>query len=298
MPYLPFALYSSAAERIDAENLAERRSQILRHVHRIAAGAAIGVPGVQQTVVGAAAPRGRVEGELAPVVIHERPMPPHQLARGVTVVGCGGRILCGPLEEHRMVRHFRARRCWRPIRGRRDVAGVDVGVDLSVAGRAAPIEVGMERKALEPALEVLKLNGSAPPRILVIEIRRHRFSVHAHRVKRAVHVVDEHAPRGRLVAHQHGTRGVHAHVWQRGELDEVHLDGACDDGNGNRKRIARAVRTERRRTLPPACRRGGRSRRGRRRRTRLRWRLRESRRHSHDDNGQRLKESRHGSTTS
>ena len=222
------AVRAVLAQRIDAENLAERRSQILRHVHRIAAGAAIGVAGIQQTVVGAAAPRGRVEAELAAVVIHERPMPPHQLARGVTVVGCGGRILRRPLEEHRMVRHFRARRCGRPIRGRRDVAGVDVGVDLSVAARAAPIEVGMEREALEAALEVLELHGHVPARILMIEVRRHRFSVHAHRVERAVHVVDEHAPRAGLVAHQHRTRGIHAHVWQRGELDEVHLDGACN----------------------------------------------------------------------
>ena len=114
------AVRAVVAERIDAENLAERAGEILRDVLRIAAAAAIGIPEIQQTVVGASAPRGRIEAELSAVVIHVRTLPPHQLARGVAIVSRGRRILRGPLEEHRMMRHLRARRM-QPVRRRRDV---------------------------------------------------------------------------------------------------------------------------------------------------------------------------------
>ena len=94
----------------------------------------------------------------------------------------------------------------------------------------------------------------------MIEIRRYGLAVEAHRIQRAVHVVDEQPARAGLVAHQHRPCRIAVHVGQRRELDEVHLDGAFVRRNRIRERIARAVRPERRRTLTSARRCGSRRR--------------------------------------
>ena len=225
-------------------------------------------------------------------------MPPHQLARGSAIVRCGG---SGFLAVHSR------RTAWCEIFA--PAAGVQSGVGVTLwcrctcrssrsRGDPRRLKSGWNAKLWKPRSKFWNCTWNVPSRILMIEIWRDRFSVFAHGVQRTVHIVHEHAPRARLVAHQHGPRGVRSHVRQRGELDEVHLDRAFFGWNRIRKRISRAVRAERRRTLAPASWRGRRSRRLRRRSTRGGGACAKAPDYGHDHDSQRLKDSHHGSTTS
>jgi hypothetical protein len=102
MPYLPFVLL--LAERIDAQDLAEDRLEVLRVVVGIAAAAAVGGADVEQAELGSARPRQRIEGDLSAVVIGERMRDAEQLARRAAVIRRRLRILRGPLEQDLVVR--------------------------------------------------------------------------------------------------------------------------------------------------------------------------------------------------
>ena len=86
MPY--FLLRAVVAERIDAEDLAEGRAEVLRQLQRIAAAAAVGDAHVEQAEVrrcsGAAS---GLNASMAAVVVGERLAQPNQLARRAAVVG-------------------------------------------------------------------------------------------------------------------------------------------------------------------------------------------------------------------
>ena len=82
------------------------------------------------------------------------------LARRSAVVCGGGRILRGPLEQHRIVCVHAAG--GNEIRLRLHVARVGVGVELAVAARPWLVELRMEREALETAFASLRLDVHAP----------------------------------------------------------------------------------------------------------------------------------------
>ena len=98
-------------------------------------------------------------GEPA-VVIRERLPEAEHLARRTAVVVARGRILRGPLQQHRVVRVHAAGR--HEVRLRLHVARVGVGVELAVAARAGLRELRMEREALKAALAPLRLDADAP----------------------------------------------------------------------------------------------------------------------------------------
>ena len=104
------AVRAVLAERIDSENLAERRAQVLSDIERIVAAAAIRTTDVQQAEIGVPGCRQRVERDVAAVVILERLLKAQELPRR-PAVECGGRgILRGPFEQDRIVRTLRTSR--------------------------------------------------------------------------------------------------------------------------------------------------------------------------------------------
>ena len=94
-------------ERVDAEDLAERRAEVLRQLQRIAAAAAVGDAHVEQAEVGRCRRRQRIERQVTGVVIRERLAQADQLARRAAVVGRGAGRLRRPLEQHGVVRRCR-----------------------------------------------------------------------------------------------------------------------------------------------------------------------------------------------
>ena len=103
-----------SSQRIDPQDLAEDRPEVLRQVERIAAAAAVGNADVEQAEIRSAGPRERVEGDVAGVVIGKRLLEPHHLTRRSAVVGRRRRVLRRPFEQHRVV-GIRSRR---PARSR------------------------------------------------------------------------------------------------------------------------------------------------------------------------------------
>ena len=164
------------AERVDAEDLAERRAEILRELHRVAAAAAVGDAHVQEPEVGGARTRRRIERDRAAVVIGERLTQPDQLSRRSAVVGRRARRLRRPFEQHGVVRACSA------LGVVKSGAGVwfervRVGVELAESRRAGLGELRVEHEALHPALATLRLHGDAPLRIAEVEVRRHRLAI-------------------------------------------------------------------------------------------------------------------------
>ena len=78
--------------------------EILREVERIAAASAVGDADVEQTVVRAARASERIERRQAAVVIGERLLEAHDLARRTAVVRGRGRVARRPLVQHGVVR--------------------------------------------------------------------------------------------------------------------------------------------------------------------------------------------------
>jgi hypothetical protein len=91
------------AERIDAQDLAENGRGVLRHVHGVAAAAAIRVSDVEQSDVVIAGCCERIEGDVAAVVVAERLLQTEHHAGSGAVVGCRCRIVGCPLEEDGIV---------------------------------------------------------------------------------------------------------------------------------------------------------------------------------------------------
>ena len=178
------------AERVDAEDLAERGAEVLREPHRVAAAAAVADAHVEEPEVGRARTRRRIERDRAAVVIGERLAQPDQLAR------CRRRRRSPRPASSPSIRAARCRACVRRV-GRREVRrrglvrDVGVGVELAESRRAGLGELRVEREALQPALAALRLHGDAPLRIAEVEVRRHRLAVRTQGVEQAAHVADE-----------------------------------------------------------------------------------------------------------
>src|SRR5258705_9027045 len=97
---------------------------------------------------------------------------------------------------------------------RRDVAGVEVRVELAESGRAARCELRVEREALKTLLEIHRYDVQIPLRRSKIEIRRQVLAVIADGVQDSVHVADEEPPRARLVDEQHHPRSLAIDIGQ------------------------------------------------------------------------------------
>ena len=189
------------AERIDAQNLAQDRAEILREVQRIPAAAAVRRPDVEEPEVGIAGRREGIEAELPAVVVAERLLHTQQFPRQAAVVDRGGRIRSGPLQQDGVLRVGTAVR--HEVRRPPDVARIGVGVELPEARRARSPELRMHREALEPPLAPRRLDGEPPAWFREIEVLRDRFAVVADGVDETRHIVHEEASRARLVDQPH-----------------------------------------------------------------------------------------------
>ena len=81
------AVGAVSTERINPQNLSERRGEVLPEPERIPTAATISDTDVEQPEIGTARTRERVEAQVATVVVGERLLEPKQLARWTTVVG-------------------------------------------------------------------------------------------------------------------------------------------------------------------------------------------------------------------
>ena len=147
-------------ERVDAQDLAEDRRQVLGHVERIAAAPAVGGADVEQAEVRIAGGGERIEAELPAVVVAERLLHPQQLARRPAVVGRRGGVPGRPLQQDGVLRVAPAPR--HEVRGWGGVAGVGIGVELAVSGRARLAELRVQGEALEAALAPRSFPHRAP----------------------------------------------------------------------------------------------------------------------------------------
>src|SRR5690606_17601124 len=147
-------------QRIDPQNLAESRLQILRHVVGIAARATVRRANVEQSVFRIAFLRQAVESDLATIVVPKGLGKAHQFFGSCSVISSRGRISGSPFQ------HYGVMRMSFPggfeVGLRLHIAGVEIGVELAKAGAAATVEIGMKYEALKAALRSFVLHRHVP----------------------------------------------------------------------------------------------------------------------------------------
>src|SRR5690606_11876852 len=163
------AVRAARAERVDAQDLAERGTPLLREVQRITAAAAVRRTDVEQTEVRITGPRVRPEGDVAAVVVAKRLFEAHQHARCTAIVRRGIRILGAPLEQHRVVRRLAAAREETGGDAETDVNG---GVQAAVPRCPGLGKLRIQRIALEALLPATRLDVEAPARVVDTEVER------------------------------------------------------------------------------------------------------------------------------
>ena len=97
------AVPAAGSERIDPEDLAEHRTEVLGEIQRISTASAIRYSEVEQPEVGVAGRRERVERGVSAVVVAKRLLDSQEHSRQATVVGRSAGVSGGELNQHGVV---------------------------------------------------------------------------------------------------------------------------------------------------------------------------------------------------